>query len=479
MIPFDPMGDVSSSMDAGRWPRWQTRSRLRGQAWGGSVVPLTDGVRLAARRVRPRTGLAVGLLVVAVLALAGGIAYTALLHVQHAKIRHELDWAMVHGRPADPSGCTWIFGGASDTGHAGAPPAGFPQHEVIHAVARTGRPQVGQVARNGTVYHVRTQVRGDEVVQVVFDARFQLAERRYLLWAMSLAGVAVLAAATATDLRLRRAAVLPLAEALDRQRRFVADASHELRAPITRVHMAAQLLARRSARSGSDADRQDLDRLLRTTRRLGEVVDELLLSARLADTASATRPPATVDLAALVAEAIEADAPRAAEHGVTLTVVGADAPVPVCGVGPALRRVVAELLANALNHTPAGGHIEVRLRPEVAGHVELVVSDSGRGFDPRHADRIFDRFHRGPGSGDRRVGLGLALIREVVTAHGGTISATGRPGAGATFTVRLPVRGRGRAGSPPPDGDPAGSWWPFCWRANRDRADREREMSRS
>ncbi|MFG1904733.1 sensor histidine kinase [Micromonospora carbonacea] len=442
-------------------------------------MPLTDEQRPAVRRARPRTGLTVGLLTVALLALFGGVAYAALLHVQQAKIRHELDWAVLHGRPADPSGCTWIFGGASDTGHAGAPPAGFPRHDAIHTVARTGRPQVSQVARNGTVYHVRTQLRGDEVVQVVFDARFQLAERRYLLWGMSLAAAAVLVAATVTDLRLRRAAVLPLAEALDRQRRFVADASHELRAPITRVHTAAQLLARRAARSGHDADRADLDRLLDTTRRLGEIVDELLLSARLADTTSVARPPATVDLAALVAEAVEADVPRAAEHGVTLTVAGADAPVPVHGVGPALRRVVAELLANALNHTPAGGRVEVRLRPAAPEHVELVVTDSGRGFDPRHADRIFDRFHRGPGSGDRRVGLGLALIREVVTAHGGTISAAGRPGAGAAFTVRLPLRGGARPGAVSSDGDAAGSRWPFCWWAGRDRAGRERELTGS
>ncbi|WP_328345781.1 sensor histidine kinase [Micromonospora sp. NBC_00421] len=437
-------------------------------------MPLTGGVR----RARPRTGLAVGLLVVALLALVGGIGYAALLHLQQAKIRHELDWAMVHGRPADPSGCTWIFGGASDTGHGGAPPAGFPHHPAIHTVERTGRPQVDQVARNGTIYHVRTQLRDGEVVQVVFDARFQLAERRHLIWGVAAAAVAVLVAATATDLRLRRRSVEPLTEALDRQRRFVADASHELRAPITRVHTAAQLLAQRSTGEDTGTDQQDLDRLLRTTRLLGEIVDELLLSARLADPTATTRPVATVDLAALVTEAVEADAPRAATHGVTLTVAGVGAPVPVRGVGPALHRVVAELLANALQHTPTGGRVEVRLGPVLADHVELTVGDSGRGFDPRHTERIFDRFHSGPDAGDRRVGLGLALIREVVTAHGGTISATGRPGAGATFTVRLPVRFGGRAGAPPPDGDPAGSWWPFCWRANRDRVDQEREMSR-
>lgn len=145
-----------------------------------------------------------------------------------------------------------------------------------------------------------------------------------------------------------------------------------------------------------------------------------------------------VDLAVLAAEAVEAEAPRAAEHGVVLALAGADAAAPVSGVVSALRRVVAELLANALAHTPAGGRIEVRLRAVAAGDVELVVSDSGRGFDTAQAEKIFDRFHRAPGSGERHTGLGLALIREVITAHGGTVSAVGRPGAGATFTVRLP-----------------------------------------
>ena len=68
-----------------------------------------------------------------------------------------------------------------------------------------------------------------------------------------------------------------------------------------------------------------------------------------------------------------------------------------------------------------------------------MVADTGTGFDPAEAGRMFDRFHRGPGTGDRRFGLGLALVREVVTSHGGTIEATGRPGEGGTFTVCLPA----------------------------------------
>jgi len=73
------------------------------------------------------------------------------------------------------------------------------------------------------------------------------------------------------------------------------------------------------------------------------------------------------------------------------------------------------------------------------GRAELLVADTGAGFDPADADRIFDRFHRGAGAGERRYGLGLALLQEVVTSHGGTITAQGHPGAGASFTVRLPI----------------------------------------
>jgi signal transduction histidine kinase len=114
-------------------------------------------------------------------------------------------------------------------------------------------------------------------------------------------------------------------------------------------------------------------------------------------------------------------------------------------VGSALRRVVDELLTNALTHTPASGRIDVTVGWAGRDRAEIVVADTGAGFDPTEAERIFDRFHRGPGTDDRRLGLGLALVREVVTSHGGAIEAAGRPGSGAIFTVRLPaVPGSGK-----------------------------------
>jgi two-component system OmpR family sensor kinase len=244
--------------------------------------------------------------------------------------------------------------------------------------------------------------------------------------------------------------VAPLAEALCRQHRFVADASHELRTPIAQVHTRAQLLARRARKGAPAADMRDLGRLVGTTRRLGEIVDELLLSARLGAGPADLTAAATVDLIGLTEAAVAAEAQRAAERRITITL---DTPgrtaLPLPGIESALRRVIAELLANALSHTPDGGLITVTVHRTGRSLAELTVADTGDGFDPVDGQRIFDRFHRGPGAGDRRFGLGLALLREVVTNHHGTIEADSHPGRGATFTVRLPtvappVTARGR-----------------------------------
>ncbi|MFD0817206.1 sensor histidine kinase, partial [Micromonospora zhanjiangensis] len=137
--------------------------------------------------------------------------------------------------------------------------------------------------------------------------------------------------------------------------------------------------------------------------------------------------------------AVAADADRAAERQLTVTVDRPPEPLLVPGIESALRRAVGELLANAVNHTPPGGRVDLTVSRGAGGLVELTVTDTGVGFDPGEADRLFDRFHRGPGGHERRYGLGLALLREVVTGHRGTVEAASTPGAGARFTIRLPA----------------------------------------
>ena len=390
------------------------------------------------RRARLRMALFVGLAVGGLLTVVGAIAYATLVASQERQIQRELTWGATYGSVSGPVGCNWIArldDGALTAGPV-APPAGFPLRAAMDRVAAGGPTEVSQLSRNGTTYHVRTQATADGAAQAIFDARYQLADRHHLLLAFALAAAIGLAAASITGWVVGQRAVAPLAEALARQRRFVADASHELRTPIAQVHTRAQLLARRS-RTAPPPNRRDLERLVGSTRRLGEIVDELLLSARLAAAPEDQPARAPVDLAALARDAVSAEADRAAERGVTLSLSTPGGPLPVPAIASALHRVIAELLANALTHTPPGGDITVTLRP-VQDRAELIVADSGSGFDPVDVDRLFDRFHRGAGAGDRRFGLGLSLVKEVVTGHGGTITADGRPGEGATLIVRLP-----------------------------------------
>jgi two-component system, OmpR family, sensor kinase len=168
---------------------------------------------------------------------------------------------------------------------------------------------------------------------------------------------------------------------------------------------------------------------------MGEVIEDLLLSAELGEGGAEHVP---VDLAALSGEAVSAVTGYAAGVGVRITT--GLRPAWVEGTPTALRRVVLSLLDNAVEHAshPAG---EVRVAVSSAsGEAVLEVSDNGAGFDPAMADRLFDRFAHGTDrAGRRRFGLGLALVREVVGAHGGRVEAESEHGDGATFRVRLPL----------------------------------------
>jgi two-component system OmpR family sensor kinase len=284
-------------------------------------------------------------------------------------------------------------------------------------------------------YLALTRQRGTQVVQVVMSRHEQHDERERLLGAL-IAGelVGLLIALLSAALPARRATA-PLADALARQRQFVADASHELRTPLTQLHTRAQLLQMDLRAGAGVADiSTDVDQLVSGTRYLGEVVEDLLLSSQL-DRRDDARVP--VDLAVVAAAVVADHANRAREQEVELTLV-ADGPSVVLGHQAALRRVLTALVDNALSHTPAGGHVSVELGTDHAT-VTAVVRDDGTGFNPADTERLFARFARGGHGDHRRFGLGLALAREVITGHGGTIEAWGRPAQGAVFTIHIPA----------------------------------------
>jgi len=221
-----------------------------------------------------------------------------------------------------------------------------------------------------------------------------------------------------------------------RLRHFISDASHELRTPLTSVQGYAELLQR-----APDMNREDLllamRRMEEETQRMGVLVDDLLLLARLDQGRPLQREP--VDLEALVSDAC-ADA-RVADPSRTITWhVGA--PLFVTGDDMRLRQVLANLLRNAIVHTPSGTPIDVTLHPD-DGRAVIEVIDHGSGVPPDQRERVFERFHRADPerSGDRGgSGLGLSIVAAVVAAHDGSVRALETPGGGATFRVDLPLR---------------------------------------
>jgi two-component system, OmpR family, sensor kinase len=216
---------------------------------------------------------------------------------------------------------------------------------------------------------------------------------------------------------------------LDRQRAFVADASHELRTPLTSVLANLELLADELEGEQGEAARA----ALRSSQRMRRLVADLLLLAR-AD-AGRVRPHHPTDVGGVVAEAAAELEPVSDGHVLT---VDAE-PAVVDGVRDELHRLVANLIENAIRHTPPGTEINARVGQR-NGEVTLVVEDNGPGVADPLAGRIFERFVRGGGDRAGSAGLGLAIVRAVAEAHGGTV-ALERPdsGHGARFVVRLPA----------------------------------------
>jgi two-component system sensor histidine kinase MprB len=212
------------------------------------------------------------------------------------------------------------------------------------------------------------------------------------------------------------------------QRQLVADASHELRTPVTSLRTNIEVLL-----AGGAQDQAERRRLLEDVRDQAEELTALIND--VIELARGDRPLGEdvedVRLDDVVAEAVE----RARRHAPGVRFAVDAAPQVLAGAGDRLGRAVGNLLANAAGHSPQGGLVEVRLADGV-----LEIRDQGPGVADADKPHVFDRFYRGatarsrPGSG-----LGLAIVRQAVEAHGGTVEVGDAPGGGAVFRVRLPT----------------------------------------
>ncbi|MFQ5944323.1 MAG: ATP-binding protein [Anaerolineales bacterium] len=219
-------------------------------------------------------------------------------------------------------------------------------------------------------------------------------------------------------------------------RDFVANVSHELRTPLTSIQGYAQAILDETAPDMKNA----AGVIYEESDRLGRLVDELLVLARM-DTGQDPLERKPVDLGAILTAIVERLTLKAASKNVQIHNDSISLPALI-GDGDRLSQVFTNLIDNALKHTPDGG--EVRLKAETSsGWVSVHVDDTGLGIPPEELSRIFERFYQldkaRSGSGPRGAGLGLAISREIVEAHGGSLEAQSVVGRGSRFTVSLPI----------------------------------------
>jgi two-component system, OmpR family, sensor kinase len=220
-----------------------------------------------------------------------------------------------------------------------------------------------------------------------------------------------------------------------RLRRFLADASHELRTPLASIRGYSELYRIGAAREPAEVERA-MSRIEAESARMGGLVDDLLTLARVDEVREPAREP--LDLRELLEDARDDARAAAPERQISLNPTG---PVAIEADGDALRRVLANLLRNAVVHTPVGTPIELSLA-QTEAWATVTVRDHGPGLPPGDPNAVFERFWRDStarGRDDGGAGLGLAIVAAIVSAHGGTVDASNPAGGGALFTVRLPL----------------------------------------
>ena len=281
---------------------------------------------------------------------------------------------------------------------------------------------------------------GDEVavVQATQSRRVVREAVGSLLLILVPVGLAGLLLSAMGGLYMSRRAMQPVRDSFQRQRTFIADASHELKTPLALVRINADVMKRNPT---DPENKEVVEDQLAEIDRMDALLSDLLVLARLdAERLDVEKKP--FDLAVVAAETAGRFLKRAAEEGVRLEV---EVPNELSTRGDPDRtaQILAALLDNAMRYTPQGGSVTVCGR-RTDGQVEASVKDTGPGIPLEHLPRIFDRFYRAEEARTRAgggTGLGLSIARDLARAQGGELTVESTPARGASFTLRLPTRG--------------------------------------
>lgn len=398
-----------------------------------------DGGDLAVvRRAGRVAAVQASLALAAVLLVVGAVVFVVDVRVQNQQIAEQLTSVVSTADDATdpPPGIQLVLRDLS--GEVQASAAGLPSGDLL------GRPAGFSAVRiDGTPNRVLVADKPQGRVVALLALDSYEAGRRRLLLSLGAAELAGILASIAVVILLTRRSIRPLTDALARQRRFVADASHELRAPLTVLHTRIQLLGRRFEDGDAHEAKEQIEALASDTRVLGEVIEDLLASAAMASDAI---PRVRVDVRKLAVDVVASMVGHAASAGVRLTVTpsgeSSARDTTVLGSAAAIRRATASLVDNALAHEHPGGSIEIWVGRRGAD-VVIEVRDDGVGVDRDAMGTLFDRFAHGlnhtSSGGRERYGIGLALVREIAVAHRGDVDVAETPGGGATFRLMLPA----------------------------------------
>ena len=260
-------------------------------------------------------------------------------------------------------------------------------------------------------------------------------------WALAVLGGVALVFAAGIGYVLSGGAMKPVREAYEKQRQFAADASHELRTPLAVVLASADLL-RSDPSITSPFLKQVIEDVRDEVKKMTKLVSDLLTVARTDGKANQMRL-VRMDLVSAVQQTVRIMRPFAEKKDI---VIDEELPkrVEIHADEQKIRQLILILVDNAVKYTSEHGRISVCVQ-EDRGSVKLSVSDTGIGIAPEHQERIFERFYRVDKARSRRMGgngLGLAIAREIVEAHGGSIAVESEPGKGTTFHIRLKARAK-------------------------------------